>query len=222
MKRALLAISVLLPVLLFAQSASPQKTSEEIRKMHQDSKAYIATLENPQRDAEQKPDEVIKALGLKNGETIADIGAGSGYFAFRFARTVGNNGRVYAVDVSPDMILHMNRRIRDLNLSNVFTLLSAQDDPLLQDNSVNRIFICNTWHHLENRTKYLGLMKRMLKPGGQLIIVDYKKRALPVGPPPEMKIAKRDVVKEVESGGFKLAREQDFLPYQYFLVFSSR
>ena len=190
--------------------------------MHQDPKAYIATLEYPQRDSEQKPDQVIAALELKRGETIADIGAGSGYFAFRFARNVGDSGRIFAVDTSPDMILHMNRRIRDLKLGNVFTVLSAPDDPLLQDAAINRFFICNTWHHLENRANYLRLMKRMLKPGGQIIIVDYKKRELPVGPPPEMKIAKRDVIREFESGGFKLAREHDFLPYQYFLVFSSR
>jgi arsenite methyltransferase len=217
-----LAIALLLPAMLFAQSAPKPKTAEEINKLHQDSKAYIAMLDNPQRDAEQKPNEVIAALGLKNGEAIADIGAGSGYFAFRFARSVGSAGRIYAVDTDPDMILHMNRRIRELKLSNVVTVLSAPDDPLLQDGSVNRIFICNTWHHLENRAKYLGLMKRMLRPGGQVVLVDYKKRQLPVGPPPEMKIAKRDVVKEFESGGFKLSREHNFLPYQYFLVFSPR
>ena len=222
MKLATLSLATLLPAPLFAQSSPKPKTAEEVHKIHQDSKAYISMLENPQRDAYQKPDEVIAALGLKNGEAIADIGAGSGYFSFRFARHVGNNGRIFAVDISPDMILHMNRRIRDLKLSNVVTVLSAPDDPLLQDNSVNRIFICNTWHHLENRPKYLGLVKRMLRPGGQVIIVDYKKKELPVGPPPEMKIAKREVVKQFESNGFKLAREHDFLPYQYFLIFSVR
>jgi arsenite methyltransferase len=222
MKRMKLAVALFLPAMLFGQSAQKPKTAEEIRKLHQDPKAYITMLDNPQRDAEQKPDEVIAALGLKSGEALADIGAGSGYFTFRFARSVGNAGRIYAVDTSPDMILHMNRRIRELKLSNIITVLSAPDDPLLQDNSVNRIFICNTWHHLENRAKYLGLMKRMLKPGAQVIIVDYKKRELPVGPPPEMKIAKRDVVREFESGGVKFSREHNFLPYQYFLVFSPR
>jgi ubiquinone/menaquinone biosynthesis C-methylase UbiE len=222
MRLKALFILALLPAILFAQTAPKPKTAEEMRKMHQDPKAYISTLENPQRDAEQKPDEVIAALGLKVGEAIADIGAGSGYFAFRFARRVGDSGRIYAVDINPDMILHMNRRIRDLKLGNVSTVLSVPDDPLLQDNSINRIFICNTWHHIENRAKYLVLMKRILKPGGQVIIVDYKKRELPVGPPPEMKLAKRDVIKEFESGGFKLSREHSFLPYQYFLVFSPR
>ena len=217
-----LFLSLILFVPLMVQDSSAQATKEQIQKMHQDPKAYIAMLENPQRDAEQKPDEVIAALNLKAGETLADIGAGSGYFTFRFARKVGVSGRVYAVDINSDMILYMNRYIRDKKVKNVTTILSAPDDPLLMDASVNRFFICNTWHHVENRPQYIALMKRMLKPGGQIIDVDYRKEQLPVGPPPEMKLAKEDVIREMESGGFKLAKEHTFLPYQYFLVFVPR
>jgi predicted methyltransferase len=94
MRSCISAIWVLLPCLLFSQTAPKPKTAEEIHKLHQDSKAYIAMLENPERDAEQKPDQVIAALGLRAGETVADIGAGSGYFSFRFARALGNSGRV--------------------------------------------------------------------------------------------------------------------------------
>ena len=204
------------------QDSAGQGTKEQIQKMHQDPKAYIAMLENPQRDAEQKPDEVIAALDLKPGETLADIGAGSGYFSFRFARKVGDSGRVYAVDINSDMILFMNRNIRDKKIKNVTTILSAPDDPLLADASINRFFICNTWHHVQNRPRYMALMKKMLKPGGQVIILDYKKKQLPVGPPPEMKRAKREVIAEMEAGGFKLAKDHDFLPYQYFLVFTAK
>jgi arsenite methyltransferase len=209
--------------LLFTAADSPgQATKEQIQKMHQDPKAYIAMLENPQRDAEQKPEEVIQVLDIKPGETLADIGAGSGYFTFRFARKVGENGRVYAVDINADMILYMNRYIRDKKIKNVTTILSAPDDPLLGDASINRFFICNTFHHIPKRPAYIALMKKMLKPGGQVIIVDYKKGQLPVGPPPEMKLARRDVIGEMEAGGFKLAKEHRFLPYQYFLVFIPR
>jgi ubiquinone/menaquinone biosynthesis C-methylase UbiE len=223
MKTAIaLLFGIFLPVLPIAQDTPKQRTVEEIQQMHQDSKAYIAMLENPQRDAEQKPDEVIAALALKKGEILADIGAGSGYFSFRFARKVGNGGLVYAVDINPDMIVYMNRHIRDLKLKNVVTVLSVPDDPLLVDSSVDRFFICNTWHHVQNRTQYLALMKKMLKPKGQIIVIDYKKKALPVGPPPEMKIAREEVILEMESGGLKLAAEHEFLPYQYFLVFTPR
>jgi ubiquinone/menaquinone biosynthesis C-methylase UbiE len=179
-------------------------------------------LEDPARDAYQKPHEVVMALGLKEGETIADIGAGSGYFAFRFSRHVGENGRVYAVDINPEMIVYMNRRIRDMKVKNMVTVLSAPDDPLLMDGSIDRFFICETWHHIQNQTQYLVLIMKMLKPGGQVVMIDFQKRDLPVGPPNEMKIAREDVIKQLQAAGFQLEKENSFLPYHYFLVFSVR
>ena len=113
---------VLGQALAVAQNTALSST-QEMNRLHQDSKAYIARLEDPKRDAYQKPEEVVKALSIKEGEVIADIGAGSGYFTFRLARPVGEKGRVYAVDVSPDMILHLNRRVRDMKVGNVVTIL---------------------------------------------------------------------------------------------------
>jgi SAM-dependent methyltransferase len=205
---------------LVAAQDQVQRDKHAMHRLHQDSKAYIAMLEDPKRDAYQKPHEVITALELKEGEVIADIGAGSGYFSFRFSHHVGEGGRVYAVDINPDMILHMNRRTRDLKLKNVVTLLSAPDDPLLPDSSIDRFFICDTWHHIERQAQYLSLIKRMLKPGGQVIMVDFQKKDLPVGPPLAMKIAREDLVRQMEENGFRLAREHTFLPYQYFLIFA--
>ena len=194
-------------------------STQEMHRVQQDSNAYIARLEDPKRDAYQKPEEVVKALSIKEGEVIADIGAGSGYFTFRLARPVGEKGRVYAVDVSPDMIRHLNRRVRDLKVGNVVTILCAPDDPLLCDGSVDRFFICDTWHHIEGHAKYLALMKKMLKPGGQVIMVDFKKTKTPVGPPMEIRIDRDDLVREMETNGFQVAAEHTFLEYQYFLVF---
>src|SRR5438128_7643836 len=125
MKSALALLGwLLLPALTLAQD-NTKRDMHEMHRLHQDSKAYIAMLDDPKRDAYQKPHEVVTALDLKEGEVVADIGAGSGYFAFRFAHHVGDKGRVYAVDISPDMIVHCNRRVRDLNLRNVTTILSA-------------------------------------------------------------------------------------------------
>jgi arsenite methyltransferase len=204
-----------------AQAPAAQ-TPHEMHRLHQDSPAYIAMLEDPARDAYQKPAEVVAALALKPGEVVADIGAGSGYFALRMAKEVGPTGRVYAVDVSPDMIVHLNRRLRDAGVTSVQTILSAPDDPLLSDSSVDRFFICDTWHHIDDQAKYLGLMKRMLRPAGQVVMIDFQKRDLPVGPPLHMKIAREDLLKQMEAAGFRLAREHTFLPYQYFLVFTAR
>ncbi len=215
---------LLLLALALASTARAQASAPpaEMHHRHDDPRAYIASLDDPARDAYQKPDEVLKALALRPGETVADVGAGSGYFTLRFARAVGPAGRVYAVDVSPDMIRHLNRRIRDAKIANVATILSEPDDPLLPDASVDRVVVVDTWHHVEDHGKYLERLKRVLKPGGQVVHIDFHKRDLPVGPPPGMKIAREDLVREMENAGFRLAAEHSFLPYQYFLVFTVR
>jgi arsenite methyltransferase len=218
--RTIIAIVTLSQSLLAAQNKP--LSMEEMHRLHQDSKAYISFLDDPQRDAYQKPHEVIIALGLKQGEVLADIGAGSGYFTFRLAQDAGETGRVYAVDVSPDMILHMNQRIRDLKIKNVVTILSAPDDPLLIDGSIDRFFICDTWHHIQNQQHYLALIRKMLKPGGQVIMIDFQKKDSPVGAPMEMRIAREDLIKQMEANGFKIAQEHTFLPYQYFLIFTPK
>lgn len=209
---------VLWPAGLAAQDAV-KRDSHEMHRLHNDPKAYIGALEDPKRDAYQKPHEVLTALNLKPGEVIADIGAGSGYFTFRIAHHVGAKGKVFAVDVSPDMIRHMNRRIRDSKAANVVSVLAEPDDPLLGERSIDRFFICNVWHHVENPTKYLSMMKKMLKPGGEIVMIDFHKKELPFGPPLEMKIAREDLLKQMEDNGFRVTKEHTFLPYQYFLVF---
>ncbi len=197
-----------------------RRDQHQMHQLHQDPKSYIGVLEDPQRDVYQKPHEVLTALAIKLGETIADIGAGSGYFTFRLSHFVGPKGKIYAVDVSPDMILYINRRIRDLKINNVISVLADPDDPLLPDRAVNRFFFSESWHHIANQTKYLTLMKRMLKPGGEVVMIDFHKKETPVGPPMEMRIAREDLIKQMERNGFRLAKEHTFLPYQYFLVFS--
>jgi arsenite methyltransferase len=209
---------ILLPLVAHAQDAV-QRDQRQMHGLHNDPKAYIGALEDPKRDAYQKPQEVLTALDIKPGEIIADIGAGSGYFTFRLARHVSERGTVYAVDVSPDMILHINRAIRDLKVTNVFSILAEPDDPLLPVTSVDRFFFSDSWHHIENQTKYLSLMKKMLKPNGEVVMIDFDKKETPVGPPLEMRIAREDLIKQMTSNGFRLAKEHTFLPYQYFLIF---
>lgn len=200
-------------------AAQAPQDAQHVHRLHADPAAYIKALEDPARDAYQKPREVMDALDLKPGEVIADIGSGSGYFALRLAHHVGPTGRVYGVDISPDMIRHLNQRARDAGLQNVATILAPPNDPLLPQ-PVDRFFIADVWHHIEDRPAYLTRMKDRLKPGGQVVMIDFHKKTLPVGPPVDMKIAREDVIKEMEAQGFSLAREHTFLPYQYFLVFT--
>lgn len=214
-----LAVGVLFAARLGSAQDRPPQSHEQMQALHRDAKAYAAMLDDPARDAWQKPHEVLMALDLKAGEVIADIGSGSGYFSLRFARHVGETGLVYAVDVDPDLVRLLNRRLRGTGLRNVRTVLADPDDPLLPDASVDRFVIVDTWHHVGSQERYLSLLKRMLRPGGQLVMIDFQKKDLPVGPPPSMKIAREDLVRQLEASGFRLAREHGFLPYQYFLVF---
>ena len=221
MKLFLTLVSLSLTVTVLAQDTA-NRDQQQMHQLHNNPKAYMNAMEDPKRDQYQKPHEVLTALKINPGEVIADIGAGTGYFTFRLAHFVADKGRVYAVDVSPDMIRHINRRIRDTKATNVVSILAEPDDPLLPERSVNRIFICDVWHHVENQTKYLSLMKKLLKPGGEIVMIDFHKKELPFGPPMQMKIAREDLIKQMEGNGFRLTQEHKFLPYQYFLVFAPK
>jgi arsenite methyltransferase len=221
--KAIISIFAMLALPLSAPAQDAVKRDhQQMHQLHRDSRAYIGMLDDPKRDVYQKPHEVLTALAIEPGEVIADIGAGSGYFTFRLAHHVGDKGRVYAVDISPDMIRHLNRRIRELKATNVTAILADADDPLLADASIDRFFFSDSWHHIENQSKYLSLIKKMLKPRGQIIMIDFQKKELPVGPPMQMKIAREDLIRQMESNGFRLTKEHTFLPYQYFLIFAPK
>jgi ubiquinone/menaquinone biosynthesis C-methylase UbiE len=173
---------------------------------------YAKVLENPSRDAWQKPHEVIAALELKPGEVVADIGAGSGYFARRLAR---HAAKVYAVDIDPKL-LELAKKDSPANLE---TVLALPGDPKLPENSVDTVFICNVLHHIENRPAYYAKLLKALKPGGRIVNIDFYKRDLPVGPPVGMKLSEEQVEAEMKAAGLRLEKSLTFLPHQYFLVF---
>ena len=202
--------------------AQTAQSPHEAHDLHADPAAYIAALEDPKRDAWQKPREVIAALDLRPGERVADIGAGSGYFSLRFAHHVGADGHVFAIDVSQEMLAHLERQAKTAGLTNVEARRVPPDDPQLADGSIDRAFFCDVWHHVADQEDYLDKLKRALRPAGQLVMIDFEKRELPVGPPVSMKIAREDLIAQLERHGFRLAREHTFLPYQYFLVFEAR
>jgi ubiquinone/menaquinone biosynthesis C-methylase UbiE len=214
--------SVLVLAIVFQAGGSAAgqapKDQHDMHRLHGDPAAYMAALEDPKRDAYQKPHEVIDALRLRSGEVVADIGAGSGYFSLRLAHHVGPTGHVYAVDISPDMIRRMNERIHEAGLLNISTILASPNNPLLP-RPVDRFLFVNVWHHIEDQAGYLALMKKTLKPGGQIVMIDFHKRDLPVGPPAAMKIAREDLVKQMQGHGLRVREEHTFLPYQYFIVF---
>ena len=180
---------------------------------------YIAMFEDPSRAEWQKPEQVVEALELKAGDAVADIGAGSGYFSVLFAKKVGDRGRVYATDVEQGMVDYIKKRMEKEGLKNITPVLCEPDNPGLAEKSVDLLFICDTWHHIPERPAYLQKIAKVLKPGGRLAIVDFKKEPTPEGPPMRMRLSREEVVQEITKAGYALSREFDFLPYQYFLVF---
>ncbi|MBI5375239.1 MAG: methyltransferase domain-containing protein [Candidatus Schekmanbacteria bacterium] len=181
---------------------------------------YIKMLESSDRGTWQMPQRVVESLVIKDGDVVADIGAGSGYFTGFFSKAVGKNGKVYACDIEKGMIDYLGERVIKEKLDNVSPVLCKPDDPMLPEASVDLIFICDTYHHIGNRDAYISLLMKYLKPGGRLVIVDFQKRETPEGPPVSMRIAREDIVKEITDAGFKLYADFYFLPYQYFLVFA--
>lgn len=199
----------LLVALLFAPQVEHQHHPPR------DAAEYAKILENPARDAWQKPHEVITALALRSDETIADIGAGTGYFTRRFAR---HAAKVYAVDIDPKIL----ERAKQGASANIEFVLAQPDDPKLAPASVDTIFFCDVLHHVSNRAAYYAKLERALKPGGRIVIVDFYKKQLPVGPPVSMKISEKEVESELDAAGFRLAKSHGFLPNQYFLEFTRK
>jgi ubiquinone/menaquinone biosynthesis C-methylase UbiE len=176
------------------------------------SEEYAKVLEDRSRDAWQKPRAVVMALNLKPTDTVADIGAGTGYFARRFAP---HAGRVYAVDIDEKLLAI----VRSKAPANLQTILAAPDDPHLPPNSVDMVFFCDVVHHLGNRPDYYAKLAKVLKPGGRVVVIDFYKKSVPIGPPESMKLSEQQVITEFQKAGFALSKRLDILPYQYFLFF---
>jgi SAM-dependent methyltransferase len=177
---------------------------------------WAHVFDDPKRDAWQKPHEVIQALGLKSDAVVADIGAGTGYFAVRFADRVPG-GRVYGVDTEPDMVKYLTERARREKRDNITAIAGAPDTPRLPEKA-DVILMVDVFHHIDDRSSYFRRLRASLKPGGRIAIIDFRLDS-PDGPPEAARIAPERVIAELKGAGYTLAREHGFLPNQYFLIF---
>lgn len=184
----------------------------------EDPERWAERWDAPERDEWQKPDAVIAALGLAADAHVADVGAGTGYFSVRFARALPE-GRVYAVDVEPGMVEHVRKRAEAEGLGHLQAVLAAPDDPKIPA-PVDVLFLCNTYHHITDREAWFRRARASLKPGGRVVVVDYRPDFDGPGPPPAMRLSADAVVAEMQAAGYRLAhRDAELLPRQYLLVF---
>ena len=177
---------------------------------------WAQVFDDPERDAWQKPHEVLQALKLAPDAAVADIGSGTGYFAVRLAHRVPK-GRVYGVDAEPDMVRYLAERAKREGLANLTAVLAKPDDPGIPS-AVDLVILVDTYHHIPDRERYFRRLQKSLKPGGRLAIIDFTLDS-PVGPPKHARIAPERVKQELAKAGYKLLREHALLPNQYFLEF---
>lgn len=182
-----------------------------------DAERWSQLFDAPERDGWQKPAEVVALMEVKPGMTVADLGAGTGYFLGPLSAAVGAEGRVLGLDVEDTLVHHMSQRAERQGWANVTARRVPYDDPELAAGSVDRVLTVNTWHHIGDRPRYAAKLLRALKPGGRVYVVDYTLDS-PSGPPPEHRLPPEQIIRELEEGGFEAEVVEETLPRQYVVV----
>lgn len=181
----------------------------------------LGLLEAPDRDRWQRPDRIMDVLGVADGSVVADIGAGSGWFTIRLARRVGPQGLVYAQDVQQEMLNAISRRVQREGLNNVRPVLGRGADPNLPSARLDAALVVDAFHEIEDRVTMLSNIAGALKPQGRIGVVDFRLEGSGPGPAPEERVSPEAVVADAERAGLRLVREEEFLPFQYFLIFTA-
>jgi len=186
-----------------------------------DAEKWAGIFDAADRDAWQKPAELVAGLAIEPGMTVADIGAGTGYFNSHLAGAVGAEGKVIAIDSEPEMVAWMNERLAKEPLAQVEVRQAAGGDAKLTAGEADLILMVNTYHHVPDRSTYFGALSGALKDGGRLAIVDYKPGDSPHGPPAAMRIAPDTVKAELEAVGWTQQGTLELLPEQYVLIYGA-
>jgi cyclopropane fatty-acyl-phospholipid synthase-like methyltransferase len=179
-----------------------------------DAEHWRQVFDDPERDARQLPGQVVKIMKIVPGMTVADLGAGTGYFLPYLSKAVGENGVVWGLDIEQSLVEYMNKRAKNEGLSNVEARLVHPDNPALEPQSVDRILIVNTWHHLPDRVAYAKKLATSLSRNGALFIVDVTMENKN-GPPIRRRITPEKLIETLEKAGFTAKIEKENLPEQY-------
>lgn len=183
---------------------------------------WVSKFEVESREVYKFRKRIVRAAGLTKGAAIADIGAGTGLFTFLFADAVGRQGQVLAVDISKPFLEHLQKKAKVQGRRNIKVIEGGAQSPNLPAGSVDRVFICDTYHHFEHPVPMLAAIARALRPGGQVILVDFKRQE---GVSSEwtlkhVRAGEEQVVSEFKAAGFAVVRREDFLKDNYVLVFN--
>ncbi len=206
---------------LFAGLAWPQVAAEANKgyKTKDGRDSVAKTLDNPNRDKSQKPEEIIAAMDIKPGMSVADIGTGTGYMLPFLSRAVGAKGKAYGEDIQTDFLDRAKAKVTSEKLSNVELVLGDETDPKLPRNSVDIELVLDVYHHFDYPDKMLANLSRALKPVGHLVIIDFYKKDRP----DHIRLEHDDVIKEIEANGFKVTGQKDKIGNnQYMVTFAKR
>lgn len=210
-------LGALAVMLAMAAVVALDATQERARRLF--SPEELGVLEGPDRDAWQKPDRVMDALGIGERSVVADVGAGGGWFTVRLARRVGPNGLVYAEDVQAASLTAISRRVAAEGLANVKTVLGEGSNPRLPASTFHAVLIVDAYSEFEDRVTLLRNLAKSLRRDGRIGVVDFKLEGGGPGPPTEERVSAEAVIRDAASAGLRLLPNETSLEYQYFLIF---
>ena len=177
-------------------------------------------LIRPGRIAEEEPDRMLAALEIKPGSVVADVGTGVGYHAWRLSKIVGPTGKVIAEDIQPEMVRMLRQNIEKEKLRNVEIVLGTPTDPKLPENAVDLVLMVDVYHEFSDAIPMMTGIRKALKPGGRLVLVEFRKEDPNVPIQPLHKMSVQEVQSEIEPLGFKFQKRLDFLPWQHIIFFT--
>jgi ubiquinone/menaquinone biosynthesis C-methylase UbiE len=178
---------------------------------------HMDWLSRPERIQEENPQEMLDQLGLKPGMVVCDLGSGDGYHTLQMAPKVGPNGRVIAVDIQPQMLQELSRRMIEKKIENIDTIIGELWDPKLDEASVDLVLMVDVYHEFSHPVQMLAAIRKALKPDGLIALVEFRAEDPTVLIRPEHKMTKAQILKEYKANGFKVAKEYERLPWQHLM-----
>ena len=179
-------------------------------------------LVRPERESEENPDLAVSLLGLKPGMTVADIGAGVGYYSFRFAAKVGPSGKVFATDLQPEMLRLLRQRLDRAKIANIEPVLGSETESKLPDESIDMVVLVDVYHEFSEPRKMLASIRKALKPDGRLVLLEFRKEDPRVPIREEHKMSVAVVKQELAADGFALDKLVTDLPWQHIFFFKKK